>query len=54
VIPASVKLEAGDEFVPGVTGVRADIRPFSNQTPWGAFLVTGLPVTFSFPYAAQE
>lgn len=54
VIPASVQLEFGDEFVPGVRAGRAGIQPFTKQNPWGAFLVTGLPVTLSFPCAAQE
>jgi hypothetical protein len=50
--PASVRLESGDQFLKGLPGFAADIKPVGNNHPWGAFVVTGLPVTLSYPVFA--
>jgi hypothetical protein len=49
--PASVRLEASDAFLPGLSGFVSDLRPVGNDDPWGAFAVRGLPVRLSYPRA---
>jgi hypothetical protein len=52
--PASVRLESGDAFIPGLSGAVSDISPIGDTEPWGAFIITGLPVTLSYPRALAE
>ena len=49
VVPAAVRLESGDAFLPGLRGFTADLNAIRHQDPWGAFVVSGLPVTLSYP-----
>jgi hypothetical protein len=54
VTPAAVRLESGDAFLPGLPGFEADVNAVGGDDPWGAFLVTGLPVTLSYPRSIDE
>lgn len=54
VTPAFVRMEAGDDFLPGIGGFSSDIEPMGSRAPWGAFLVTGLPLTLSYPRAVDR
>jgi hypothetical protein len=47
--PATVQLEGDDGLVPGLGDFDAMIPGFAPGLPWGAFLITGLPVTLSYP-----
>ena len=51
VAPMSVRLESGDAFLPGLCGFALDINALGDDDPWGAFVVTGLPVRLSYPRA---
>jgi hypothetical protein len=54
VTPTSVRLEAGDAFLPGLGSVASDLKPFGRDDPWGALMVTGLPVRLSYPRAIED
>ena len=47
----SVRLESTDSFLAGLPGISSDIQAAGNEQLWGAFSVTGLPVTLSYPWA---
>jgi hypothetical protein len=49
--PASVRLESDNAFLPGLHGTVSEIGAIGKGEPWGAFLVTGLPVRLSYPRA---
>jgi hypothetical protein len=51
--PAAVRLEAGDAFLPGLRGLSANIPCSGAANPWGAFSVTGMQVTLSYPRYAD-
>ncbi len=49
--PVDVHLEASAGFIPGLGSLAADVKSSRENNPWGAFSVTGLPVTLSYPRA---
>jgi len=51
VMPAWVHIEACDDFIPGLRSLATDVKGGGENNPWGAFSVTGLPVTLSYPNA---
>jgi hypothetical protein len=47
--PTPVRLESGDMFLPGLSGSAWDLNAVRDDDPWGAFVMTGLPVRLSYP-----
>lgn len=54
VTSTSVRLESGSGFLPGLSRFAADLPAMRNGYPWGAFNVTALPVTLSYPCFVPE
>jgi hypothetical protein len=46
---AAVSIEGDDAFLPGLGRFESNIDAFERGNPWGSFLMTGLPVTLSYP-----
>ena len=54
VVPVSVGMESGDGFLQGLRPFASDIKAIGNDDPWGAFVVSGLPVMLSYPRADDD
>lgn len=48
-VSTSLRMEWGDTFFPGLRGTIKNLLPLGKDSPWGAFMVTGLPVILSYP-----
>jgi hypothetical protein len=54
IAPVSARLESSDTFLPGLRGFATEVKAIGHEDPWGAFAVTGLPVTLSYPDDIEE
>ena len=54
VTPAAIHLEACAGFIPGLRSLTKDVKGCGANNPWGAFSVTGLPVTLSYPRSGDH
>jgi hypothetical protein len=54
VIPTPVRLESGNGFLPGLRRFTSDVNAMGHNDSWGSFVITGLPVTLSYPQAIND
>jgi hypothetical protein len=54
VTAVSVRLESLDALLPGLGVVSCDIAALGSREPWGAFSISALPVTLSYPCAVDH